>query len=70
MKGDVVESNYNYIIKTEIKIESRKSYIKHLRAMILYMEEEVTDEGFHLMALGLKTFPGVETFKVVGVEEI
>ena len=65
-----MESNYQYKINTEIKVESRKSYIKHLRAMTLYMEEEVTDDDFHLMAIGVKTFPGVETFKVIGVEEI
>ena len=63
-------SNYNYKINTEIKVESRKSYIKHLRAMMLYMEDEVTDDDFHLMALGLKDMPNVETFKIVGLEEI
>lgn len=65
-----MESNYKYKINTEIKVESRKSYIKHLRAMTLYMEEEVTDDDFYSMALGLKDMPRLDTFKVVGVEEI
>lgn len=65
-----MEPNYQYKINTEVKIESRKSYIKHLRAMTLYMEEEVSDDDFHLMALGVKDMPRLDTFKVVGVEEI
>jgi hypothetical protein len=32
--------------------------------------EEVTDDDFHSMALGLKDMPNIETFKVLGVEEI
>jgi len=64
------ESNYKYQIKSIIKVESRKAYIKNLRAIILYMEEDVTDGDFHQMALGLKTFPIVDTFKIGGVAEI
>jgi len=65
-----LQPNYQYKINTEVKVESRKSFIKHLRAMTLYMEEEVSDDDFHSMALGLKDMPRVDTFKVIGVEEI
>lgn len=65
-----MESNYKYEINTKIKVESRKAFIKHLRAMTLYMEEEVTDDDFYSMALGLKDMPNIDTFKIIGVEEI
>jgi len=63
-------SNYKYKINTKVKCEGRKAFIKHLNAMALYMTENVTDEDFHLMALGLKDMPDVETFRIVGMEEM
>ena len=63
-------SNYRYMIKTTSQIESRKSYIKGLKAQAMYMEEEVTDEEFHQMALGKKELPRLDTYKVLGIEEI
>jgi len=55
--------NYKYQIKSTIQVESRKSYIKNLRAMALYMEEEVTDEDFLLFATGVKTITDFNTYK-------
>ena len=62
--------NYNYMIKSTIQVEGRKSYIKNLRAMALYMEEEMTDEEFHLYATNGIQFPRLDTYKIEGVEEI
>ena len=62
--------NYRYMIKTTVQIESRKSYIKNLKAAAMYMEEEVTDEEFHQMALGKKELPRLDTYKVLGLAEI
>ena len=65
-----MKPNYKYRVSSVVEVESRKTYIKNLRAVILYIEEEVTDEDFHQMALGLKPFPNVDTFKINGVAEI
>ena len=56
--------NYKYQIKSTIQVEGRKSYIKNLRAMALYMEEEVTDAEFLLIATGVKPPPEINTYKV------
>jgi len=56
--------NYKYQIKSTIQVESRKSYIKNLRAMALYMEEEITDADFLLIATGVKPTPEINTYKV------
>lgn len=63
-------STYKYTIKSTFQVESRKSYIKNMRAAALYMEEEVTDKEFHEMALGRKRLPRLDTFKIHGVAEI
>ena len=56
--------NYKYQIKSTIQVESRKSYIKNLRASALYMEEQVTDEDFLLFATGVKPHPEIDTYKI------
>ena len=62
--------NYKYKITSTIQVESRKSFIKNLRAMALYMEDEVTDEEFHQFASGEGQLPRVDTYKMEGVAEI
>lgn len=64
------ESNYKYLIKNSVQVESRESYIKNLRATALYMEDEVTDDEFHEMATGLKPIPKIETYKFIDMEKI
>ena len=56
--------NYKYQIKSTIQVESRKSYIKSLRAVALYMEDQVTDEEFFLVATGVIPTPNIDTYKV------
>ncbi len=41
-----------------------------LIARLLYMQENVTDEDFHLFATGEKVLPRLNTYKIVGLEEI
>ncbi len=62
--------NYKYLINNSVQVEGRKSYIKHLKATALYMEDEVTDEEFHQMAQGLKPMPRLDTYKFVNMEEL
>jgi len=63
-------ANYKYKIISTVQVESRKSFIKNLRAMALYMEDEITDEEFHLFASGEGHLPRVDTYRVEGVAEI
>ena len=62
--------NYQYMIKSTIQVEGRLSYIKNLRAMALYLEDETTDEDFHLMALKEKPMPELNTYKINDIESI
>ena len=41
--------NYQYQITTTVQVEGRLSYIKHLRATLLYMEENVSLFGLNLI---------------------
>jgi len=59
--------NYKYQINSTIQVESRISYIKNLKAMALYMEEEVTDEDFLLFATGVKPAPEINTYKLTNL---
>lgn len=65
-----LKPNYKYRVWGIIEAESRKSYIKSLRATALYMEEEVTDEDFHQIALGHKELPTLDTYRMEGLAEI
>jgi hypothetical protein len=68
--GKKYKQNYRYQIKTTTQVESRKSYIKNLRATALYLEENMTDEQFHEMAVKGEPFPQVSTYKMTAVEQL
>ncbi len=62
--------NYMYSINSTVQVESRESYIKSLRATALYMEDQVTDDDFHLMALKEKSMPSIDTYKIKNLQEL
>ncbi len=68
--SDRWKPNYKFQIKSTIQVESRKSYIKSLRAVALYVEEEVTDEDFLLMAVTGEGIPDLNTYKINNLESI
>ena len=55
---------YKYKINATMETNTRQNFIRNLRVMAMYMEDEVTDEDFHKIALGKKTFPKIENYKV------
>ena len=62
------KTNYKYQITSTIQVEGRESYIKSLRAVALYMEEECSDEQFHELAMGQKKMPVIDTYKLKNME--
>ncbi len=70
LKLKKLKPNYKYRIWSIVEVETRKSYIKSLRASALYMEEELTDEDFHKIALGEKELPNLDTYRMEGLQEI
>lgn len=66
--GEKYKPNYRYQVSATIQVESRKAYIKNLKAMALYMEENITDESFHEMALKKEPFPQLNTYRITDIE--
>ena len=70
MKDKRLQPNYRYQIRSTIQVEGRKSYIKNLRAQAMYMEENVTDEEFHMFATGEKRMTELNTYKFLNMDEL
>jgi len=68
--GEKFKPNYKYQITSTIQVESRKAYVKNLRAVALYMDENISDESFHQMAMKKEPFPNLHTYKILGLEEL
>jgi hypothetical protein len=62
--------NYKFQIRSLVQVESRKGYIRNLRAAALFFEEEVTDEDFILIATGQKAMPRLDTYRIPELKEL
>ena len=70
MKHKRLKPNYRYQIRSTVQVEGRESYIKNLRAQAMYMEENVTDEEFHMFATGEKRMTELNTYKFLNMDEL